>query len=397
MNSIERLIAELCPDGVEHIALGDVAEYSNVRISADELDETNFVGVDNLVANGGGRIDAVYSPNTEYVTAFKSGDILLGNIRPYLKKIWLADRLGGASGDVLVLTIKSEYVSRLNSGFLFLLLSEDRFFSFDQRHARGGKMPRGDKSMILKYRVPVPPLVVQQRIVGVLDVFSKLEAELEAELEARRAQYAFYRDRLLSFSESGQVSSLSLSLSRSLNLPSFEVVWKPLGEIARVETGEKLERGIGIGHFAYVNGGVQPSGWVAEVNSPGMMVTIPARGSVGVVGFQWGEFWLGPLCYRLVLEENVDSRFLYHQLKSRERQLIALQQTGSIPALNKKDLVRFRVPVPPVVVQQRIADVLDGFDSLVNDLSSGLPAEIAARRRQYEYYRDHLLSFPAKQ
>jgi type I restriction enzyme S subunit len=114
-------------ENVEWKRLGYVAEYSTTRVNAADLDATSFVGVDNLIANKGGRIDASYLPNTERITAYESGDILLGNIRPYLKKVWHATNAGGCSGDVLAIRIKKQFRPNLNSAFLYYLLSTDAF------------------------------------------------------------------------------------------------------------------------------------------------------------------------------------------------------------------------------------------------------------------------------
>ncbi len=105
MSRISDLIVELSPKGVRHVALSEVAAYSTTRVDASLLDETSFLGVDNLVADKGGRIDASYLPNTARLTAYEPSDILLGNIRPYLKKVWLATNAGGCSGDVLAIRI----------------------------------------------------------------------------------------------------------------------------------------------------------------------------------------------------------------------------------------------------------------------------------------------------
>lgn len=94
---------------VEWKTLGDVAEYSPTRVDASELDATTFVGVDNLVADKGGRINATYLPNTDRLTAYESGDILIGNIRPYLKKVWRATNSGGCSGDVLAIRVQDKF------------------------------------------------------------------------------------------------------------------------------------------------------------------------------------------------------------------------------------------------------------------------------------------------
>jgi len=197
MSRIEALIAQHCPDGVQFRELGECAAYSDTRIDASELDETNFVGVDNLLQNAAGKTDANYPPNTARLTAYEAGDILLGNIRPYLKKIWLANDRGGCSGDVLAIRIANAYSKTLIPEFLYRLLASDAFFAYNMQHAKGAKMPRGSKDAILKYRIPIPPIEVQREIVKVLDTFT----ELEAELEARRRQYQYYRDALLTFSE----------------------------------------------------------------------------------------------------------------------------------------------------------------------------------------------------
>lgn len=194
-------IAKYCPDGVRYVLLSDVAGYSTTRVDAQDLDETSFVGVDNLVANKGGRVDASYLPNTKRLSAYEPGDILLGNIRPYLEKIWCATNSGGCSGDVLAIRIRERSRGSITPKFLYYLLSTNDFFAYDMQHAKGAKMPRGDKTAILRYRIPVPPLEVQRAIVEVLDKFGQLESELELELAARRQQYEYYRDKLLTFKE----------------------------------------------------------------------------------------------------------------------------------------------------------------------------------------------------
>jgi type I restriction enzyme S subunit len=205
MSRIDDLIADLCPDGVRHVALSNVAGYSSARIDASELDKTSFVGVDNLVADKGGRADTNYLPNTARLTAYHPGDVLLGNIRPYLKKIWLANNAGGCSGDVLAIQIKEDAKPILTPAFLYYLMSSDDFFAYNMQHAKGAKMPRGDKVAILNYVIPIPPLEVQREIVNVLDKFDALVNDLSiglpAELAARRKQYEYYRDQLLTFKE----------------------------------------------------------------------------------------------------------------------------------------------------------------------------------------------------
>jgi len=186
MSYLEKLL-----DGaeVEWKALGEIAEYSTIRVNADELDATSFIGVDNLVADKGGRVDAIYLPNTARVTAYGPGDVLIGNIRPYLKKIWKATNSGGCSGDVLAVRILERCKSVVDSEFLYYLLSSDRFFSYNMLHAKGAKMPRGDKAAILNYQIPIPcpdnpekSLAIQAKIVRILDSFTELATVLTTEL-----------------------------------------------------------------------------------------------------------------------------------------------------------------------------------------------------------------------
>ena len=203
MSRIDELIAELCPGGVEFRLLGEVAAYSTSRVGSSAITAANYTGVENLLQNAAGRCEATSVPGYGGLIHYQVGDVLIGNIRPYLKKIWLADRDGGTNGDVLVVRTVPCFQESILPRFLYFVLSSDTFFAYNMQHAKGAKMPRGDKAAILRYRIPVPPLEVQREIVRILDLFTTLEAELEAELEARRRQYAHYRDALLTFPEGG--------------------------------------------------------------------------------------------------------------------------------------------------------------------------------------------------
>ena len=166
----------------------------------DLLNNKNYVGVDNLLQNRAGKIESNYVPTGGNSTKFFNNDILIGNIRPYLKKIWFADCEGGTNGDVLVIHLSDK---RINPKFLFQVLSDDRFFDFNMQYAKGAKMPRGDKAQILKYSIPIPLLKEQERIVNILDKFDTLTNSigegLPKEIELRTKQYEYYRDLLLTF------------------------------------------------------------------------------------------------------------------------------------------------------------------------------------------------------
>ncbi|WP_370555455.1 restriction endonuclease subunit S [Edwardsiella tarda] len=185
---------------VEWKTLGEIAEYSKSRISFDKLDKNNYVGVDNLLQNRAGKMQSNYVPTTGNLTEFREGDILIGNIRPYLKKIWQADSTGGTNGDVLV--IRSCHKSILPR-YLYQILADDNFFEYNMQHAKGAKMPRGNKDAIMKYRLPILSFDKQTRIVTILDKFDTLTNSisegLPREIELRQKQYEYYRDLLFNF------------------------------------------------------------------------------------------------------------------------------------------------------------------------------------------------------
>lgn len=162
-----------------------------------------YVGVESLIKDRGGKTKSSSVPEGTAIE-FLPLDILIGNIRPYLKKIWLSDCQGGTNGDVVCIRVIDS--KEIMSKYLYYILASDTFFDYDNSHAKGGKMPRGDKNAILAYNVPVPSLEEQARIVSILDRFEALTTDLQsglpAEIEARRQQYEYYRNKLLAFEQS---------------------------------------------------------------------------------------------------------------------------------------------------------------------------------------------------
>ena len=185
---------------IQYKTLGEVATYSDKRIKASSVEENNYIGVENLLQNKAGKIISNYVPSEGNVTAYNINDVLIGNIRPYLKKIWLADNNGGASGDVLVIHLIDNSV---NAKYLYHILADDKFFNYNMKYAKGAKMPRGDKQKIMDYPIPIPPIEEQERIVAILDKFDTLvnsiSEGLPKEIQQRRQQYEYYREKLLTF------------------------------------------------------------------------------------------------------------------------------------------------------------------------------------------------------
>jgi type I restriction enzyme S subunit len=223
-----------------------------------------------------------------------------------------------------------------------------------------------------KLRIPYPAVDIQEEIVKTLDLFTSLEAELEAELEARKTQYTYYRDSLLRFDDK-------------------ELEWKTLEEIYEFKygTGNTIPT-VGGEYPVYGSNGIV--GTHNECNSEDSPVIGHIGAYAGIVNWAPGKHFVtynGVICR--LKNTSVHPRYAFHQLLVQDFRSKA--NSGSQPFVSYSMLNKVEIPVPSLTEQERIAEVLDKFDALVNDISVGLPAEIEARRKQYEYYRNRLLRF----
>ena len=187
---------------VEWKELGEVCYYPRERVAGSMLTADTYISTENLLTNKKGKTSALSVP-LESCIKYQKQDILIGNIRPYLRKIWLANNDGGTNGDVVLIRRKEDYENVIDSKYLYYVLSSEDFFNYNNSFAKGAKMPRGDKAKIMQYELPIPSLNEQERIASILDRFdtltNDLTAGLPAEIEKRRQQYEYYRDQLLTF------------------------------------------------------------------------------------------------------------------------------------------------------------------------------------------------------
>ena len=226
--------------------------------------------------------------------------------------------------------------------------------------------------------IPIPPLSVQKEIVRILDSFTELTTELTAELTARKKQYNYYREKLLSFEEG-------------------DVEWKTLGEVTKVLRGRRLTREqlSADMKFPVFHGGLEPLGYYGLSNRPANSVMIINVGaSAGTVGYSDVDFWSSDGCFCLEHSELLNNKFLYYYLIGKQNFLQSRVRKAGIPTLDGLVVEKLQIPIPPLSEQERIVAILDKFDALTNSLTEGLPREIELRQKQYEYYRDLLLSFP---
>lgn len=184
------------------IKLSDVCYFSSDKIEVSNLSLDNYVSTENMLSNKSGICRAVNLPNTSLTVAFNFGDILLSNIRPYFKKIWLAKFNGGCSNDVLVFRANKN----IDTKFLYYTLSDDRFFDYSTKTSKGTKMPRGDKVAILKYPVFLPPLEVQKKIAGVLGALDdKIELNNKINNNLEQQAQALFKSWFVDFEPFGGV------------------------------------------------------------------------------------------------------------------------------------------------------------------------------------------------
>ena len=197
---------------------------------------------------------------------------------------------------------------------------------------------------------------------------------------SRKKQYEYYRDKLLTFDVLGGAS---------------DVVWRTLGEIADVFRGEYItKKSTRIGNIPVILGGQEPAYYIDKSNHNGEVVVIARSGvSAGFVSY-WNEpiFITDGFGYEAKKGITIP-KFLFYILKNKEAELNAMKRGAGVPHVSGEALGQVLLPIPPLKEQEHIISILDRFDTLCNDLTSGLPAEIAARQKQYEYYRDKLLTF----
>ena len=255
---------------------------------------------------------------------------------------------------------------------------------------------------IRKFEIAVPPLDVQNRIVNVLDNFERICSDLNiglpAEIEARQKQYEYYRDKLLTFAETGNTILSRAEQSRAL-IKLLQYVFGyamlPLSEVANVFRGEYItKKNENAGNIPVILGGQEPAYYIDRANHIGEIVAVARSGaSAGFVSY-WNEpiFITDGFGYE-AKKEVVAPRYLYYVLKNKEAELNGMKRGAGVPHVSGERLGEINLPVPPIEEQKRVVSILDRFDAICNDLTSGLPAETEARQKQYEHYRDKLLNF----
>lgn len=412
MSKLAELIKELCPDGVEYKTIKEIATdiYRGSGIKRDQITANGIpcVRYGEIYTTYGVWFDKCVSHvSEEYVSSpkyFEHGDILFAITGESVEEIAKSTAYVGyekclAGGDIVVVKHKQ------NPKYLAYALSTTDACKQKSAGKVKSKVVHSSVSAIEALKLPVPPLPVQCEIVRILDEMAfmneELEKKLRAELEARQKQYEYYRDALLTFVGGQNASS---------------VCWLKLCDIAvKISSGGTPLKS----HSEYYDGDIpwlrtQEVDWnyitdtAIKISAEGLHNSsakwIPAN---CVIIAMYGATAAKAAINRIPLTTNqaccnleIDNskalyRYVYHWIKKSYLALKSFGQ-GSQNNINAEIIKQFNIPVPSLEEQQRIVDILDRFDKLCNDLSEGLPAEIAARQKQYEYYRDKLLTFKEK-
>lgn len=359
MNRLDNLIRELCPYGVAYTRIADISTVlRGKRLTKNELTIAGAFPV----FHGGLEPLGFYSQKNR-----EADTTMVINVGASAGTVGFCERDFWSSDGCFCISHSEHALSK----YVYYVLVNQQ--SFLMSKVRKAGIPTLDAKVVENLQIPLPPLAVQQEIVRILDSFTELTAELNeklaAELTARRKQYEHYRDELLTFGDNVPKATLGeicdFKYGKGNNIPN--------------ETGEYPVYGC--------NGIVSTTNVFNSEDAP----IIGHIGSAGIVNWGAGKHYVtynGTICK--ANPEKVLSKYAYHLLCSLHLERFV---KGSQPFLSYGDFSKEIVSVPTLAEQQRVITLLDHFDTICNDLVSGLPAEITARQKQYEYYRDKLLTF----
>lgn len=391
MSKLRELIDKYCPNGVEYKPLGD-KDVSIMQRGTSLTKKDSTEGIYPVIS--GGKTPAFYcdlsNRNGETITVAGSG-AGAGYVQYWNEPIFVCDAFSiKGVGDV-----STKYL------YYCLVNMQEKIYATK----KGGGVPHVHISSIDKFLIPIPPPPVQEEIVKILDRFAEYAAELQAELQARQEQYEYYRNKLLTFNEIGGGGGIQ------------GVIWMKMSEIGTFIRGKRFVRtdivndGVPCIHYGdmYTYYGLyatKSKGMLRNELAPKMryaqkndVVIVAAGENKEDIGI--GMAWLGDepaavhdACF--IFKSDLYPQYVSHYLRTNyyHKQIVKHVSEGKICSISAKGLGSAIIPIPPYEEQVRIATLLNKFDELMSDLAQGLPAEIAAVKEQYEYYRNKLLSFP---
>lgn len=414
MSRIDALLAQMCPKGVEFRLIGDFGQL--VRGNGMPKSDFSETGVGCI------HYGQIYTFYGAWATETKSfiaqekaarlakvdpGDLIITNTSENLQDVckavaWLGDTQIVTGGHATVLKHDQD------AKYLSYYLQTQRFFADKKRHATGTKVIDVSAKSLAKISIPLPPIEIQREISAVLDKFAELEGNLEnellAEVEARRLQSSFYRDDLL-------------NLNGKIDIHT-DVRWMTIGDlgtwIGGMTPSKSISRFWESGTIPWVTSmdisatkGAIVRGRVTKAALdetsvrlvPGPSVAVVMRSNILrrilPVGLIENDATANQDLRLLIPRNDVDARFVYQLISAASENIrkSCVRTDGSMAAVDTKAFFSWKVPVPLLEEQRRITSILEKIDAWTNALSDELPAEMNARREQYEHYRDQLMTF----
>ena len=373
----KKLIEMIQTASVEWKPLGEVAELKRGKTI------TAKVAIDGgIPVISGGQQPAYYHNEAnrtgETITVAGSG-AYAGFIMYWDEPIFVSDAFS-IKPNIEVLNTRYTYH--------FLLQNQGKIYNLK----KGSGVPHVYPKDLALLTIPILPLETQQKIVKILDKFTELEATLEATLEAelalRKRQYQYYRDFLLDFD-----NQIWGGIADGYKGRLKDVVWKTLGEVCHnISSGKNKKRDINGIYPIYGSTGI-----IGKTNEKvyGKQHILVARvgANAGFVHIGEGEYDVSDNTLIIDNKDNILFGYLFYVLKNMKLNQFA--RGAGQPLLTAGQLKSLKIPIPPLPEQEKIVAILDKFDTLTHSISEGLPHEIALRRKQYEYYREQLLAFPA--
>ena len=409
MSRLNELIKNLCPNGVEFKQLGDcLLKVNNIKWAETNNEQYRYIDLASVDRDTHQIIDTqiITSENapSRAQQIVNSGDVLLGTTRPMLKRYCLLDGEYDnqiCSTGFCVLRANEDIVLRK---WIYHQIASSDFYIYVEKYQKGASYPAIADVDVKSYRIPVPPLSVQREIVRILDYFWDLVTALTAEYNARKMQFDFYSNKLF---ESAVVLGKWMTID--------EVIFS-LKTGLNPRQNFKLNSG---GNRPYITGkdiynnSINVSAKTDRITDADIAL-INRRACLGTNDVLFASTGTGTVG-RMAVVDNYDNTwavsetmfclkpkteiihpyYLMYALytQSAKKQFEPKISKGSVPHLKVQDLLDVKIPVPDLKEQNRIVDLMRKFDILCNDISEGLPAEIEARRKQYEYYRDKVLTF----
>jgi len=425
MSKLQELINKLCPNGVEFKPLGEVFEmrngYTPSKNNPDfwEGGTIPWFRMDDIRENG-----RILSDSIQHITPsaikgkglFEANSFILATTATIGEHaLIIADSL--ANQRFTNLKVRKSLSNLLVTKFIYyyMFIVDD----FCKRNTNVSGFASVDMDKLKKMPFPIPPIEVQEEIVRILDSFSDYAAELQAELQARKQQYEYYRNLLLTFNPSAYGCGTDDEQKDGVTTwgrHNYKIQWKKLGEIGTFIRGNGLQKkdfsesGVGCIHYGqiythYGTFATKTKSFVSEKLASKLLKIengdiVLACTSENIEDVAKAVAWLGKETivtggHSVVFKHTANPKYIAYFMQTALffNQKKRYAYGAKVIDIKTEDLAKILIPIPPLELQEKIVAILDRFETLVNDLTNGLPAEIATVKDQYEYYRNKLLTF----